>query len=214
MKQIEARGSKKEAPKEAYRLEKERISLQHGSLEQMRHSLGLSQRKLCQLLLVDPSAWTRWLKTDAPPHVYQALNWLLQLKKINPDATTPSQFSGRLDLLTKNTDKKIEDLARQISFLERSVILSSVHQSEKNETESLIALQNKISALEQTLKAIQSKPKKSKSKPIKKHKQKIKAQAKSKKPRKKKILRKKAKKKVFTIKKKLRTQKKKKKKSV
>jgi transcriptional regulator with XRE-family HTH domain len=193
MKQIEAKDPVKEAPKEAYRREKERICSEHGGLEQIRHRLGLSQRKLCQLLLVDPSAWTRWLKSDAPPHVYQALNWLLQLKKMNPDATAPSQFSGRLDLLTKNTDKKIEDLERQISFLERSLILSSIHQSEKNEAEPLTALQNKISALELALKAIQSKPKKPKSKA--KRKAKIKPVVKSKKRKKKKIIRKKVKKK-------------------
>ena len=32
-----------------------------GGLEVVRARLGLSQRKICQLLMVDPSAWNRWL---------------------------------------------------------------------------------------------------------------------------------------------------------
>ena len=30
-----------------------------GSLEDVRNNLGISQRKICQLLMVDPSAWSR-----------------------------------------------------------------------------------------------------------------------------------------------------------
>lgn len=61
------------------------IKRQLGGLEQIRQSLGLSQRKICQLLMVDPSAWTRWLKTDgAPPHIYRALQWYLQLMDKHP----------------------------------------------------------------------------------------------------------------------------------
>ncbi|MDZ4660791.1 MAG: hypothetical protein SGJ18_04155 [Pseudomonadota bacterium] len=57
-----------------------------GDLEQIRQNLGLSQRKICQLLMVDPSAWTRWIKTKggAPPHVYRALQWYLQLIDKHP----------------------------------------------------------------------------------------------------------------------------------
>lgn len=53
-----------------------------GSLEDVRIKLGLSRRRICQVLMVDPSAWTRWTtgKSDAPPHVYQALRWYLDSK--------------------------------------------------------------------------------------------------------------------------------------
>ena len=46
-----------------------------GTLEDVRFRLGLSRRKMCQLLLVDPSAWTRWNRkgADAPPHIYRCL---------------------------------------------------------------------------------------------------------------------------------------------
>jgi hypothetical protein len=53
-----------------------------GGLEDLRIKLGLSRRKICQILMVDPSAWTRWTAPDgdAPPHIYQALRWYLDSK--------------------------------------------------------------------------------------------------------------------------------------
>jgi len=58
-----------------------------GSLEDIRRKLGLSKRKIGQLLLVDPSAWTRWTKADgdAPPHIYRALEWYLLLQDKHPE---------------------------------------------------------------------------------------------------------------------------------
>lgn len=57
-----------------------------GDLEYIRQTLGLTQRKMCQLLLVDPSAWTRWTKKgeDAPPHIYRSLQWYLALQEKYP----------------------------------------------------------------------------------------------------------------------------------
>jgi len=57
-----------------------------GGLEGIRERLGLSQRKLAQLLLVDPSAWSRWSKDDTkvPPHVIKALQWYLLLEEKDP----------------------------------------------------------------------------------------------------------------------------------
>ncbi len=57
-----------------------------GDLETIRKRLGLSQRKICQLLLVDPSAWTRWIRSgdDAPPHIYRMLQWYLALEEKYP----------------------------------------------------------------------------------------------------------------------------------
>jgi transcriptional regulator with XRE-family HTH domain len=52
----------------------------YGDLEQIRQQLGLSRRKICQYLLVDPSAWTRWEKSEAPPHIYKTLGLMMQLK--------------------------------------------------------------------------------------------------------------------------------------
>ena len=59
-----------------------------GDLEAIRTKLGLSQRKIAQLLMVDPSAWTRWTKLgdDVPPHVYRSLSWFLTLQEKHPEA--------------------------------------------------------------------------------------------------------------------------------
>jgi DNA-binding transcriptional regulator YiaG len=61
-----------------------------GSLEDIRRELGLSKRKMAQLLLVDPSAWTRWTKNneDPPPHVYRALQWFMILQEKHPELRT------------------------------------------------------------------------------------------------------------------------------
>lgn len=58
-----------------------------GGLENIRKNLGFSQRKIAQLLMVDPSAWSRWVKDPAkiPPHICRSLEWLLQLEGKNPE---------------------------------------------------------------------------------------------------------------------------------
>lgn len=56
-----------------------------GDLENIRLRLGLSQRKMGELLMVDPSNWNRWVKRPetVPGSVYQSLHWYLQLRKLN-----------------------------------------------------------------------------------------------------------------------------------
>ena len=63
------------------------LKRQNGELEAIRERLGLSRRKICQLLLVDPSAWTRWSgpKGEAPPHIYRALDWYLSIMEKDPE---------------------------------------------------------------------------------------------------------------------------------
>jgi len=85
------------APKSALRMryaaETKVFRDQHGGLENIRQKLGFSRRKMCQLLLVDPSAWTRWMKDESkvPPHIYRSLEWFLALNEkslTNPDLAT------------------------------------------------------------------------------------------------------------------------------
>lgn len=73
-----------------YEAETEIIKKTHGNLEAIRRQLGLSKRKMSQLLLVDPSAWTRWTNEggEAPPHVYRALQWYLILQDKHPEMRT------------------------------------------------------------------------------------------------------------------------------
>lgn len=86
--------------KSSYRVtfesEKEVIRKDIGDLEQIRTRLGVSRRKICQILMVDPSAWTRWTRsTDgAPPHVYRMLEWYLLLREKHP--TLAHQYYERL----------------------------------------------------------------------------------------------------------------------
>ncbi len=72
------------------------ICEKHGGLEQMRSRLGFSQKQMSELLLVDPSAWTRWVRDgeSAPAHIYQALAWYFDSHKIEP-AEAISQIKWR-----------------------------------------------------------------------------------------------------------------------
>ncbi|HEX4924041.1 MAG TPA: hypothetical protein VFV50_08140 [Bdellovibrionales bacterium] len=65
-----------------YEARAEVIKREIGDLEEVRRSLGLTRREICQILMVDPSAWTRWVQQGAPPHIYQALSWYLQTRSL------------------------------------------------------------------------------------------------------------------------------------
>lgn len=79
-----------------YEAQVEVLKKQLGNLEKIRLELGLSQRKISQLLLVDPSAWTRWNRPgeEAPPHVWRSLQWYLALREKIP-GLTPQYFLGQ-----------------------------------------------------------------------------------------------------------------------
>lgn len=97
-----------------YEAEVSSVIKTHGELEDIRRNLGLSKRKISQLLMVDPSAWTRWTKPDgeAPPHVYRALEWFLLLQEKHP------QYKASLWLNAVATPqippKEIESLKSQL----------------------------------------------------------------------------------------------------
>lgn len=77
----------KSSNRRAYEAEVLFLKKQNGELEVIRERLGLSRRKICQLLLVDPSAWTRWTSPggEAPPHIYKALDWYLAGMEKDPE---------------------------------------------------------------------------------------------------------------------------------
>ena len=72
---------------------------------------------MCQLLLVDPSAWTRWLKSGAPPHVYQSLKWLIELRQHNPDAMLSQSLDNRIDVVQSMAQSKIVELENKLHIL-------------------------------------------------------------------------------------------------
>lgn len=87
---------------------------QIGDLDEIRGNLGLSQRKIAQLLLVDPSSWTRWTKQgdDAPPHIWRALQWYLALREKIPGLTPQYFISTNPQVLHQKALKEL-DVERQ-----------------------------------------------------------------------------------------------------
>lgn len=127
--------------RQRYEAEAKVIERRIGGLEKAREALGLSQRKMAQLLLVDPSAWTRWTQTEAgaPPHVWRSLAWYLALQEKYPalDAAFWLQGVARAadgDRISQNADEiraaklharsleiKIQELSREIARLQQRV---------------------------------------------------------------------------------------------
>jgi len=86
-----------------------------GNIEEVRTQLGLSRRKICQLLMVDPSAWTRWTQQEnrIPPHVYRSLQWYLELIEKDPIWHPKNTFFPELH----NSKSEIEDLKKSLLIL-------------------------------------------------------------------------------------------------
>lgn len=84
-------GRLKSPQKMRYSAEVQIIKKKWGDLEAIRTTLGISQRKMSQLLMVDPSAWTRWTKykQEPPAHIYRALSWFLLLQEKDPSLGNP-----------------------------------------------------------------------------------------------------------------------------
>lgn len=104
-----------------YEAETAVIQKKIGHLEDIRSSLGLSRRKMAQLLLVDPSAWTRWTKNEdsAPPHIFRSLQWYMALIDKQPGWHPQNSFnSGDVVKIQEERLNQVQlDLERQISYL-------------------------------------------------------------------------------------------------
>jgi hypothetical protein len=130
--ELNAKGSRKKERstgvlRQSYFQEKEQIIREIGNLDEIKFKLGLSQRKLCRLLLVDPSAWTRWNKTGAPPHIYQTLKWLLELQRVNPDMAVPRDFDSKITFIHTSAQEKILALEIQIRELQKAIKEQSIN---------------------------------------------------------------------------------------
>lgn len=79
----------------------QQIREKYGSLEEMRKRLNFSQKQMSELLLVDPSAWTRWVKDGeaAPAHIYQALAWYFESRIENISAPKSDMIPATLEKL-------------------------------------------------------------------------------------------------------------------
>lgn len=102
------------APKTSQRLrylaEVEVLKRNLGGLEEVRGQMGLSRRKMCQLLLVDPSAWTRWTRDESkvPPHIWKMLS-LLKDRKADADLTN--------EVLLAPIHKELERMRKKVVFM-------------------------------------------------------------------------------------------------
>ncbi len=98
---------------------------QHGGLENIREKLGFSRRKMCQLLLVDPSAWTRWMKDESrvPPHIYRSLEWFLALnQKMLTQPDLAAMMNVRFKVNNQAFDaQKESQLVEQIQSVKRDL---------------------------------------------------------------------------------------------
>ncbi|MFN7729046.1 MAG: hypothetical protein ACK5P7_07820 [Bdellovibrio sp.] len=117
-----------------YEAQTQVLKVQIGDLEQIREKLGLSQRKMAQLLMVDPSAWTRWVKTgQAPPHVYRSLQWYLALREKIPGLSNEYFLAPQSNMSVRHLERELKALketpqqqaaalAMRIQSLEQSLI--------------------------------------------------------------------------------------------
>lgn len=97
-----------------YESEMALIQRKYGTLEDMRHRLGLSQRKMAELLMVDPSAWTRWTKGQGekvPPHVYRALAWYMELQEFRQSVRDANSVN-----VAPPSPKNIETAVSKVDF--------------------------------------------------------------------------------------------------
>lgn len=151
-----------------YEAEVEIIQRKLGSLDQMRETLGLSQRKMCQLLLVDPSAWTRWNngEDDAPPHIYRMLQWYLALQEKYPaldvnfwlstvaQVRAPNEvleLRARILALEKDYEEKTRELERALAQTNQNLVQAAIAAQKTSENfsarEDRSDLQLKLAAL-------------------------------------------------------------------
>lgn len=121
---LEGSSRSKTPHKILYAAEVKVFKAQHGGLEEIRQKLGYSRRKMCQLLMVDPSAWTRWMKDEdrVPAHIYRALEWFLALNQkamTSPDLA--AIFAARYRVQSKSPNFNSSSIQREISSLQQEV---------------------------------------------------------------------------------------------
>jgi hypothetical protein len=120
-----------------YEAEVNVIKKTHGGLEDIRRQLGLPKRKMAQLLMVDPSAWTRWTSSHngAPPHIYRALQWYLIIQDKHPELKSSLWLNSVASPVlsqkeVENIKKSIRmDLQKEIHALSPNVAATSTPSS-------------------------------------------------------------------------------------
>lgn len=111
----------------SYEAEVRVIRRQIGSLEEVRLKLGLSARKMCQLLMVDPSSWSRWVRApsselQAPPHIWRALQWYMIVQEKIPGLTA-EYFVGRSARSIESAPRDSASINQRLQSLQAEVEL-------------------------------------------------------------------------------------------
>jgi hypothetical protein len=66
---------------------------------------------MAQLLMVDPSAWTRWMKTgQVPPHIYRSLQWYLALREKIPGLTNEYFLAPQSNMSVRHLERELKAL--------------------------------------------------------------------------------------------------------
>jgi transcriptional regulator with XRE-family HTH domain len=102
------------------------IKHQIGELEFIRAQLGLSQRKISQLLLVDPSSWNRWINEPdkIPPVIWRALQWYLALNNKIPGLNTQYFLSQNNHSILNKTIKDLQEKQSEVELIEQNFLNS------------------------------------------------------------------------------------------
>jgi transcriptional regulator with XRE-family HTH domain len=113
--------SSRSTQRQRFEAEISEIKKRFGGLDDMRKVLGLSRRQICQALMVDPSAWTRWTSNDeaAPAHVYKTLALIMEQNLRDPKTQTPATTSTKAQGQVSEVENSIDDL--------RSELRSEIH---------------------------------------------------------------------------------------
>ena len=98
-----------------------------GSLEDIRKTLHLSRRKMCQMMLVDPTSWTRRTRDESkvPQHILKALQWNMLLVEKYPSLHPQHKIGMQNDLPRQESDglsaRQLEQMNQQKRVLEQKV---------------------------------------------------------------------------------------------
>lgn len=114
-----------------YLAQVEVIKNQIGSLESIRKTLGLSQRQISQLLMVDPSAWTRWQRPgeEAPPHIYRALQWYMTIQEKIPGLTAQYFIGKPTQILQKEVEQELGQI--KLDYKELNRVLNALQNRQR-----------------------------------------------------------------------------------
>jgi hypothetical protein len=102
------------------------IKKQIGDIEQVRALMGLNKRRMCELLLIDPSTWTRWTtgKTPPPTWVYRTLQWGLAVMDKHPEFHPLMAKQGVFDTQTSKpitNEKEVFKLIKEVQDIKRDL---------------------------------------------------------------------------------------------